>query len=120
MVRGAEGDKIILAAEAVVEAAVLGSKTEVAVAEGHKIGVEANGGDTEEEILVADWITSAIKETSGKEVKTAFKAEILEQIILPITAERIRKEIKALAEGCLLYTSPSPRDRQKSRMPSSA
>ena len=23
-------------------------------------------------------------------------------------------------EGCLLYTSPSPRDRQRSRMPSSA
>ena len=30
--------------------------------------------------------------------------------------------IRAAAEasGCLLYTSPSPRDRQKSRMPSSA
>ena len=27
-----------------------------------------------------------------------------------------RKEVKT----CLLYTSPSPRDRQKSRMPSSA
>ena len=26
----------------------------------------------------------------------------------------------ALNEACLLYTSPSPRDRQKSRMPSSA
>ena len=25
-----------------------------------------------------------------------------------------------LIHGCLLYTSPSPRDRQKSRMPSSA
>ena len=25
-----------------------------------------------------------------------------------------------LSERCLLYTSPSPRDRQKSRMPSSA
>ena len=25
-----------------------------------------------------------------------------------------------VAQGCLLYTSPSPRDRQKSRMPSSA
>ena len=25
-----------------------------------------------------------------------------------------------LIEACLLYTSPSPRDRQKSRMPSSA
>ena len=28
--------------------------------------------------------------------------------------------VKVLACGCLLYTSPSPRDRQKSRMPSSA
>ena len=28
--------------------------------------------------------------------------------------------ISALANACLLYTSPSPRDRQKSRMPSSA
>ena len=27
---------------------------------------------------------------------------------------------QAKYEGCLLYTSPSPRDRQKSRMPSSA
>ena len=26
----------------------------------------------------------------------------------------------SLSEICLLYTSPSPRDRQKSRMPSSA
>ena len=26
----------------------------------------------------------------------------------------------ALTHSCLLYTSPSPRDRQKSRMPSSA
>ena len=26
----------------------------------------------------------------------------------------------AQVQGCLLYTSPSPRDRQKSRMPSSA
>ena len=27
---------------------------------------------------------------------------------------------KAMLKSCLLYTSPSPRDRQKSRMPSSA
>ena len=27
---------------------------------------------------------------------------------------------RAMSIGCLLYTSPSPRDRQKSRMPSSA
>ena len=28
--------------------------------------------------------------------------------------------LKRSAKTCLLYTSPSPRDRQKSRMPSSA
>ena len=28
--------------------------------------------------------------------------------------------LRTRAQGCLLYTSPSPRDRQKSRMPSSA
>ena len=35
------------------------------------------------------------------------------------TAASIAKG-RALYEHCLLYTSPSPRDRQKSRMPSSA
>ena len=33
---------------------------------------------------------------------------------------RERERYEQLAETCLLYTSPSPRDRQKSRMPSSA
>jgi len=28
--------------------------------------------------------------------------------------------VKVLYRGCLLYTSPSPRDRTRSRMPSSA
>ena len=42
-----------------------------------------------------------------------------------VTAETIRRDLAVLnREGlihrCLLYTSPSPRDRQKSRMPSSA
>ena len=30
------------------------------------------------------------------------------------------KGVRAYRAACLLYTSPSPRDRQKSRMPSSA
>ena len=34
-------------------------------------------------------------------------------------SEKIKK-ITEINTGCLLYTSPSPRDRQKSRMPSSA
>ena len=36
------------------------------------------------------------------------------------TADRAVAFRKRLVELCLLYTSPSPRDRQKSRMPSSA
>ena len=35
-------------------------------------------------------------------------------------ANSIRGGIPVLFPICLLYTSPSPRDRQKSRMPSSA
>ena len=35
------------------------------------------------------------------------------------TPERV-KEAEGSFTNCLLYTSPSPRDRQKSRMPSSA
>ena len=29
-------------------------------------------------------------------------------------------KLKALSDACLLYTSPSPRDKRQSRMPSSA
>ena len=56
---------------------------------------------------------------------------------VPVAVVRIEDEVFAIAdtcshadislslgmvwcETCLLYTSPSPRDRQKSRMPSSA
>ena len=42
---------------------------------------------------------------------------------LGVTESRVRKLTSWIAEqvtDCLLYTSPSPRDRQKSRMPSSA
>ena len=40
----------------------------------------------------------------------------------PLDARRMElfKLPQEQGEGCLLYTSPSPRDRQKSRMPSSA
>ena len=37
-----------------------------------------------------------------------------------VDAQGLQNAIETLLQGCLLYTSPSPRDRQKSRMPSSA
>ena len=35
-------------------------------------------------------------------------------------SEGLEDSLIGSTAGCLLYTSPSPRDRQKSRMPSSA
>ena len=39
---------------------------------------------------------------------------------VPDTEKDWEADLILLAMGCLLYTSPSPRDREKSRMPSSA
>ena len=40
---------------------------------------------------------------------------------LAVTVKGPKGELKrTLPEGCLLYTSPSPRDVEESRMPSSA
>ena len=38
----------------------------------------------------------------------------------PLGAHVIKPQIEAFNKACLLYTSPSPRDRTRSRMPSSA
>ena len=54
--------------------------------------------------------------------------QLLEDLTLDEVAEQLREEINGskgqkrakLIKRCLLYTSPSPRDRQKTRMPSSA
>ena len=46
--------------------------------------------------------------------------EIAEKLSPINTADLCVALATAKGEACLLYTSPSPRDRQKSRMPSSA
>ena len=47
-----------------------------------------------------------VLETKGRQKQQEFKLE--------------EEELRELAEDCLLYTSPSPRDKRQSRMPSSA
>ena len=49
---------------------------------------------------------------------TRSKASAVERLAEP--HRRCRTAAEQPQEPCLLYTSPSPRDRQKSRMPSSA
>ena len=49
------------------------------------------------------------------------KAESIADLISAETEIQRKQAIKIMnGKSCLLYTSPSPRDRQKSRMPSSA
>ena len=56
--------------------------------------------------------------TSGTahSARTTGRSSRLEVTLHPLPAEALERNLV----GCLLYTSPSPRDRQKSRMPSSA
>ena len=63
-------------------------------------------------------------EVAGEEVRTAQKvAEYLEHLGLEVTKNLGGHGVIGLLKGakpCLLYTSPSPRDLRKSRMPSSS
>ena len=45
-----------------------------------------------------------------------FRTYVTAEIVLKVQNSSVASSVKS----CLLYTSPSPRDRQKSRMPSSA
>ena len=62
------------------------------------------------------WVNMRFKTPVGSSLEyTNDKVKQVEQALAPF------KEIDSiLSNVCLLYTSPSPRDRQKSRMPSSA
>ena len=55
----------------------------------------------------------------GQTVETVEAGGVFGEMALVEGRPRIATAI-AKSDACLLYTSPSPRDRQKSRMPSSA
>ena len=55
------------------------------------------------------------------DVKTRKAGTDTEVVVSVIPNDPVRVDVVSISIlGCLLYTSPSPRDRQKSRMPSSA
>ena len=65
-------------------------------------------------------------EKSKRIINIQIEDEILDKLIFPfnkfdITALEYKPFTRfTLAKSCLLYTSPSPRDKHRSRMPSSA
>ena len=63
-----------------------------------------------------DAVIKVAKKSTPEDVVKDFLTEVFDKMNLEVEIITKFDEI----EGCLLYTSPSPRDRQKSRMPSSA
>ena len=57
------------------------------------------------------------KVDKGETFESALQREIKEELSIGI---KIYKKISSQIHNCLLYTSPSPRDKRQSRMPSSA
>ena len=65
---------------------------------------------------------------AGKTVESLYKTEIIHPKVGSVSTDVVPGELPLLLgriflrqhKGCLLYTSPSPRDRTRSRMPSSA
>ena len=63
------------------------------------------------------------KSRRGVEVKSAREIETMRQasrIVATVLREIMELAQPGMTTGCLLYTSPSPRDLSTSRMPSSA
>ena len=61
------------------------------------------------------------QDDAGKSLSKAAIEERLTALLQDLRVEHLRESsAMALSGGCLLYTSPSPRDQRGSRMPSSA
>ena len=65
-------------------------------------------------LIFADDLPNSQVRTFLNQITTA--RVVVETPVLYPKSRKVHKDVKR----CLLYTSPSPRDRQKSRMPSSA
>ena len=72
--------------------------------------------------LKGEWEASALYRALANAEKDPVKANVFRKLAEVEDRHAARWEgfLRASGAPCLLYTSPSPRDRQKSRMPSSA
>ena len=89
--------------------------------------VEANEAFASQAVVVnreLGWDTARVNVNGGAIALGhpigASGARILATLIHEMKKRKAKKGLATLCIGCLLYTSPSPRDRTRSRMPSSA
>ena len=69
-------------------------------------------------LVVSAAFAVSLADLSNKDATTGVKAALEKGATVAVS--KLGVENGFLNNDCLLYTSPSPRDRQKSRMPSSA
>ena len=69
-------------------------------------------------IIACDGESASGKSTAAKLISKKYKLLLINSGLLYRYASKLI--IKHKPKNCLLYTSPSPRDRTRSRMPSSA
>ena len=84
--------------------------------ERYDIHIMALSGMTPDSEASAAEIAEFVDFVKDNDIKVIFSEELVD----PRLAEVIAEETNAQVMFCLLYTSPSPRDRTRSRMPSSA
>ena len=88
-----------------------------------KAGALAFSLDTDVfEIVSGQWLVSSplIQDFNTERMQGVFNYATARDINGDLFSLTLKAKTNATAAGCLLYTSPSPRDRQKYRMPSSA
>ena len=73
--------------------------------------VNVNRGESKDEF---------ISRCIGEEIGAGYEQSQAAAICYSYWDKDKMSKITEMSSNCLLYTSPSPRDRQKSRMPSSA
>ena len=75
----------------------------------------------DEEVLTdACWALSYLSDGTNDKIQAVIEAGVCRRLVELLASNHPSVLIPALRTVCLLYTSPSPRDRTRSRMPSSA
>ena len=109
---------------------ILRTFTRILQKSGYEIDVAETGKEAMEKTESRHYdlalVDIRLPDMDGTDLLAKLKKQLQHTVKIMITGfPSLETGVKALDEGadayfCLLYTSPSPRDRQKSRMPSSA
>ena len=76
--------------------------------------------DVEDTPTMADRLNATGSKLAELSKKAVAATKVAAQKTAEVSIDAAQSATKASKNACLLYTSPSPRDRTRSRMPSSA